>query len=173
MIRRCVRHRRTLLISLVSAGVLATTAGGALAGGNPTGQWVSAAAVQRSFINRPFDVMTCSQGGLVMSPCNVLFDNLVGDPITFRIGVVSARVRGIGPSRVMKGQRRHQLFEGRVCGLNYREGGARVSAHFVWFTRRPRTVHSDGKGGGWEDSGGPYAVDWKHRAFVPFAHQGC
>jgi hypothetical protein len=73
----------------------------------------------------------------------------------------------------VRGQRRYRLFEARVCGLNYLKGGARVSAHFVWFTRRPHTTHSDGNGGGFEDSGAPYAVDWENRGFMPFAHRGC
>jgi hypothetical protein len=118
--------------------------------------------VQRSFIGHPFEVMTCSPA------CNVFNGQIIGDTSTFRIGVVSARVRGIGPSKIVNGQRRYQSFEGRVCGLDYIDGGARVGAHFVWFTQRPHKKTAQ-----FEDSGAAYAADWTHRGFVPFAQDGC
>jgi hypothetical protein len=130
---------------------------------NPTGQWVTAAAVQTTILSLA--------GGHRL---------VVGVPPNQRavVKVVSATVAGVPPSKLINSAQHFQLFEVRVCTIYYFRGAHRFHVHFRWFTRRPpggtiTTRTRDGRIAVVRDSGEPYGRDWNHPLEGPQAHGHC
>jgi hypothetical protein len=156
-------------VVLVAAGL---TAGLALGSQNPRGQWATPQMVKRTIVGRPLEVLECPGGG-----CSVINKKLVGDWIDVKVRVASANVRGAGRSRIVRGQRRFQLFDVRACAIDYTQGGAMVGTRMHWYTTRPpstkTTTYADGHVGRLYDGGYAYGTDWTYDTFAPMAHQGC
>jgi hypothetical protein len=92
--------------------------------------------------------------------------------------VVSANVTGLGPSKIVRGVRRYQLFDVHACTVHYYRGAHRWAVHFRWFTRRPAggtltNVSRNGDAQVVNDTGDSYARDWNYLLSGPLALSHC
>jgi hypothetical protein len=171
---RTVRFRIAVLLLPIAVVGAATAA--VVGSGNPTGQWATPAAVQSVILSRGVGLLECGPG---RGACKFArpFNQLHIDA-EVPTNVVSATVTGIGPSKLINGVRRYQLFDVRACTIYYYRGAHRFSAHFRWFTHRPpggviTTTDHDGKRSVVRDDGEPYAEDWNHPYLDPLARDRC
>ena len=169
------RIARLAIALLIVAHAVAGAATAALVGsGNPTGQWATPRAVQTIMLSRGLDIGQCAG-----RPCKIgLPANKPGVVKDSVAEVVSATVTGIGPSKLINGLRRYQLFDVQACTVYYYRGAHRFDAHFRWYTRRPpggttTSIDRDGTTSVVRDSGEPYARDWNYPLFGPLAHGRC
>jgi hypothetical protein len=136
--------------------------------GNPAGQWATPAAVQAVLLAHPLGVGECGPAGKEGGACKVGLGKSPPDVVAESVSrVVSANVMGLGPSKVVRGVRRYQLFDVLACTVHYYRGAHRWTVHFRWFTRRPAggTLTNLGRNGGVQvvnDTGDPYARDWNY-----------
>ena len=101
--------------------------------GNPTGQWATPKSIHAVMLSRPLEVLACYSDA-----CNVNFDGSVSsDWQPTKVHVIKATVSGLGRSKLISSTRRYQLFDVSVCAVDYLQGGARISAEFRWYTKRP------------------------------------
>src|SRR5262245_42407910 len=102
------------LVALALAG--ATTAAAVVGSGNPTGQWATPEAVQSVVLSHGLGVAVCHDG-----VCKISNGKLVNGPPNAEsvAKVLSATVTGIGPSKLINGARRYQLFDVRACTIYY------------------------------------------------------
>lgn len=163
-----LRHRKlhsALLLGVVAAGALGTSA---IA--HPNSRWQSVAAARQQIVGNPLTVTYCEAN------CGSNADgSLIGEFNSHKVGVISARITGMKPWRLVGGTRVYRHFEVRACARNYAAGGAKVSAHFIWHTQRPASVTTkrlDGKTITISDGGAPYAGDWGYKT-APIIRPGC
>lgn len=142
------------------AAVVGAAATAPSATAHPRGAWATPASIKRLLVGKPFTVIVC--GGY----CYVQNNRPFGDYLPLKVGVISATVRGVGPSRVFGGVRRYRDFNVRACALDYTQGGERVGIYMIWHTRYPpvRTATS-------EDPGVAFGEDVEYRGFTPVARR--
>jgi hypothetical protein len=153
------------VLAAIAAGF---TASRAMAHSNR--RWQSVAEARKQIVGNPLAVIYCVRN------CGKDADGSIsGDFREVKVGVIRARVVGMRPWRVVNGVRLYRHFEVRACALNYAAGGARVSAHYLWHTRRPPTTVSKQVGNrsyGYRDPGIPSAEGWNYKA-APIMRAGC
>ncbi len=145
---------------------------------NPRGQWATTGAVKAALIGKPLQAMTCTYAAgsacaIGADPQDPTIDDAtsVGYSLV-KVGVVRARVSGFGQSKLVKGQRRYQLFKVWACARDFTQGGAGVVLHALWHTSRPRTYNGPGEAQPWfpwilDAYGLPYAEDLYLRGWFP------
>jgi hypothetical protein len=161
---------------LLPALAVAGAATGAVVGsGNPTGQWAAPEAVRSVILERGFGLGLCHN-----SVCAISNGKLVNGPPNAEVvaEVLAATVTGMGPSKLIDGVRRYQLFDVQACTIYYYRGVHRFGVHFRWFTHRPpgavtTTADRYGKPVVGRDDGQPYAKDWTFPRFDPLARDRC
>jgi hypothetical protein len=155
----------TLVLAAITAGFTAS-----LAMAHSSSRWQSVEEARKQIVGNPLGVIYCVRN------CGKDADgSLSGDFKEVRVGVIRARVAGMRPWRVVNGVWLYRHFEVRACALNYTAGGARVSAHYVWHTRRPPTTVSKQVGNRiytFRDPGTPSAEDWNYKT-APIMRAGC
>ena len=166
--------RFPVVVLLVALVVASAATGAVVSSGNPTGTWATTSAIQSIVLSSALGVGLCDNG-----VCKSINGRLASEPTAGVVTkVLSATVTGIGPTRLVNGARRYQLFSVRACTIYYYRGAHRFGVHFRWFTRRPpggvkATIDRDGKVSVGRDDGEPYPRDWNHPLRSPLALDHC
>lgn len=146
-------RRYALVAVTLTCATLAATAAAPAA--TTSAAWQTVAQVNHALKAKPLVIFACPPGMF----CEILSSG-VPSGIGYanrKVQVISATVHGLGASKRIARTPRYRKFEVRACAIDYQEGGAKVSAHFVWYTRA-------------------HTVDWNFRGRLgikPIEQAGC
>lgn len=153
----------------VLAGLLlvaALAAAACLAAANPRGAWETPKNVRAVLAAKGLVVLECRAKAACPISAARLGKGWVGVPVR----LLSATVRGTGPTKAAAGGTRYQTFDVSFCARDL--VGKKVSARMHWYTRRPPKVVKT-VGGASYDAGVAHGTDWQYDKYMPVARAGC